>query len=114
MTGGKVTVSLKSWYGEKVKGQLRDGVAGALNETAAEAVQVAQSRAPRDTGFMANTIEIVEAATSGKLSVTWGNITADYTLWQEIGARGRGGRYFLRYGAELAYPGLDKRLKGIL
>lgn len=107
---GTVTVAL-TWHGPAVAGRLRSKVAGALNATAQDAVAVAQSVAPRDTGFMANTIEVVDEANSGKLEVTWGNITADYTLWQEIGARGRSGRFFLKQGADRAYPGLERRLK---
>lgn len=114
MAGGTVTMTLKTWRGQAVKGLLRGAVAEALNGTGADAVKAAQAVAPRDTGFMANTIEIIEPATAGKLTMTWGNITADYTLWQEIGARGRPGRYFLRHGAEVAYPGLEHRLKGAL
>lgn len=109
-----VGIVIKSWNAGSVKGKVRSKVAQALNETAADAVKAAQAVAPRDTGFMANTIEIVDAATPSRLVVMWGNVTAQYTLWQEIGSRGRSGRYFLRHGAEVAYPGLAKRLGGSL
>lgn len=103
------TATLK-WNGPAIaKAQLAK-VAKALNDTAADAVTAAQILAPRDTGFMANTIELVQPATASQLRAIWGNVTADYTLWVEIGARGRAGRYFLRGGAERAYPGLKKRL----
>lgn len=108
-----VVMTLKDWRGEAVKGALRGAVAGALNDTAADAVQVAQNLAPRDTGFMANTIEVVAKAQPDRLEVTWGNITAEYTIWQEIGSRGRPGRYFLKGAADQAYPGLFKRLSGL-
>ncbi len=98
---GHVTVKLSKWNGGKILGEARTSAARALNATAADAVAIAQAAAPRDTGFMANTIEIVEPATAkGFLRVTWGNVTAPYTIWQEIGSQGRPGRYFLRKGTE--------------
>ena len=107
-----MAIRLLTWRGEAVQQQVLQRVANALNETAADAVAVAQQKAPRDTGFMANTNEVVKEATPTNLGVTWGNVTAEYTLWQEIGSRGRPGRYFLRAGADQAYPGLKKRLEG--
>lgn len=103
------TATLK-WHGKTMIKAQQAKIARALNDTAADAVTAAQMLAPRDTGFMANTIEIVEPATSSRLRAVWGNVTADYTLWQEIGSQGRAGRYFLRGGAERAYPKLKKRL----
>lgn len=101
MVLGKVTVKIVKWNGGKILGQARVNAARALNATAADAVTIAQSAAPRDTGFMANTIEVIEpASASGFLRVTWGNVTAPYTIWQEIGSQGRPGRYFLRKGTE--------------
>lgn len=109
-----MTVELRDWREAAVKAAARNAIASALTETATEAVTIAQANAPRDTGFMANTIEVVDRAQPGKLSVTWGNITADYTLWQEIGSQGRAGRYFLRGAAERAYPGLLSKLRNRL
>jgi len=99
-----------TWKGDTVKARTRDQVADALNKTAALAVQIAQQKAPRRTGFMANTIQVVDEAKPNQLEVTWGNVTANYTLWQEIGSRGRVGKYFLRNAADQAYP----KLKGFI
>ena len=107
-----VTATL-DWRGKAVLIEAKKKVARALNDTGADAVTAAQVLAPRLTGFMANTIEIVKYATENELRCVWGNVTADYTLWQEIGSQGRAGRYFLRGGAERAYPGLKKRLAKI-
>lgn len=102
----------KSWHGNEVADKARDRVADVLNEVAADGVTHAQSHAPRDTGFLANTIEVTKEATKSKLSVEWGNITALYTLWQEIGSRGRSGKYFLRGSLDAVKGHVLSRLKG--
>lgn len=104
---------LTRWFGDEITTQTREAVANALNSTAQDAVNVAAMRAPRATGFMAGTIQVIDKASATKLEVTWGNITANYTLWQEIGSRGRPGRYFLRAGADASYPHLAERLAKI-
>lgn len=103
------TITLKDWNPSGVIKGTRQEAAKRLNEAAAIGVTVAMARAPRDTGFMASTIEITKRATAeGRLSVAFGNITALYTLWQEIGSQGRPGRYFLRAGLDAAGKQLMK------
>lgn len=97
-----VTVTLVGWNAVGVKGKAMSAVAAALNKAATDGVTYAQMIAPRDTGFMANTIEVLKRATPQDASVEWGNITAAYTLWQEIGARGQPGKYFLRSSLDRA------------
>lgn len=102
------TVKIVRWEPGKVTQMARSEMAGRMNAAAAIGVTRAQALAPRDTGFMANTIEVVKRATPADLNVQWGNITALYTLWQEIGARGRPGRYFLRQSLDYAAKQLAK------
>lgn len=102
------TVTLKNWAPEKIKAKSREEFADWLNRAGAVGVTVAMARAPRDTGFMANTMEVVHRATAQALFVAWGNITADYTIWQEIGSQGRPGRYFLRQSLQQAMQSLAK------
>lgn len=103
------TVKLVNWAPDKIKAKSREEFARWLNEAGAIGVTRAQVLAPRDTGFMASTIEVVHRATAARLSVVWGNITADYTIWQEIGSQGRPGRYFLRQSLEYASQQLLKK-----
>lgn len=102
------TVKIVSWTPAAPQKMARTEMARRMNEAAAIGVTRAQMLAPRDTGFMANTIEVVQRASAAQLTVRWGNITALYTLWQEIGARGRPGRYFLRQSLDYAAKQLAK------
>lgn len=108
------TVRWTSWNGDAVAARVRQEVAAALNETAADGVTIVQAIAPRDTGFMANTMEQLDHATPQSLRVSWGNITAAYTIWQEIGSQGRPGRYFLRRSLQEASKRLEARLNGVI
>lgn len=105
------TVTLQGWRPGTVVNLAMAASAKVLNETAYDAVAWVQSQWPRDTGFSANTMEVVEEASEGKPSVIWGNITADYAIWIEIGARGRPGRYILRQSLERAVPLLREKIK---
>lgn len=96
------TVTLRNWQPEKVKAANIETAALWLNNAGLIGVTRAQLNAPRDTGFMANTITILHRARPGAMFVAWGNITALYTLWQEIGARGKPGKYFLRQSLQYA------------
>lgn len=91
-----MTTVWKEWNGPKVKGEMARKAARQLNDLAQDGVAHVQLNSPRNTGFMANTMEQTHEATEKDLSAAWGNITADYTLWVEIGARGRAGVYMLR------------------
>lgn len=101
-------VKITEWNAGKVLAKNRQEMASRLNEAGAVGVSYAQMKAPRDTGFMANTIEVVERASEKDLRVRWGNVTALYTLWQEIGSQGRPGRYFLRQSLDYAGKQLMK------
>lgn len=107
-----MTVKLE-WKGDSIASKLKEQVAREMNVAVAQAVQGAQQDAPRDTGFMASTIEVIDEATAKKLIARWGNQTAKYTLWQEIGARGMPGKYFLRRNGERAYNEFVKRVKAL-
>lgn len=102
-----VTVRITVWRAEAVIKGTREEMSRRLNKAGAVGVTAAQAIAPRDTGFMANTMEVVHRATPAELFVTYGNITADYTLWQEIGSQGRPGRYFLRRSLDQAVKALQ-------
>ncbi len=104
----KSTIYWSKWTPEAVTKMAGTEMATRLNAAAAIGVTVAQARAPRDTGFMANTIEVIKRASPAELAVEYGNITALYTLWQEIGARGKPGKYFLRQSLEQATKHLAK------
>ena len=97
-----VTAKIVEWNQERQLQHFRGEMAKRLNKAGAFGLMVVQQIAPRDTGFMANTMEIIHDATAGELYVSWGNVTATYTIWQEIGSRGRPGRYFLRTSLQRA------------
>lgn len=109
-----VTVTWKPWLGDAAKTAVKAAVANALNDVAADAVRYVQERWPRDTGFSANTMEVIEQATSRKVSVKWGNVTAPYVIWIEIGARGRPGRHILRSSLQEASGWVRNRMRGAL
>lgn len=100
------------WKGNGVKSRKDQAAKDGIDMITAAAVTEAQRLAPRRTGFMANTIESQKARVmSGRITGRWGNWTADYTLAQEVGARGRPGRYFLRRAADAEYPKLRERIR---
>lgn len=100
------------WRGKQVNKRVETAARTGLNLTGVACVFIAQQVAPRDTGFMANTIEFEPAKQEGnELVVYWGNWTANYTLWQEIGSNGRPGRYFLRQARDAEYPKLAGRIR---
>lgn len=108
MTSFRVT----SWNGPAIVARAQKAAQEAIDETTNAAVLASQQMAPRDTGFMASTIEAEQAVVeSGRTVGRWGNWTALYTLWQEIGSQGRPGRYFLRRAADAEYPKLGDRIK---
>lgn len=107
MTSFRIT----RWYGPAIVTKTQAAAREGIDETTASAVLMAQDIAPHDTGFMASTIEAEPAIEEGgKLVGRWGNWTALYTLWQEIGSQGRAGRYFLRRSADAEYPKLASRI----
>lgn len=102
---------LTSWRGRNLTARMRRAEARGIDQTTAAAVLRAQEMAPRDTGFMASTLEWWPAEVVGKAVVgLWGNTTALYTLWVEIGARGRPGTYFMRRASDQEYPNLGGRV----
>lgn len=103
---------LKTWRAPQiVKATKAASLAGAT-ETVAAATLRAQTLAPRDTGFMANTIQF-QPATPVPTGVTahFGNWTANYTLWNEIGTSRMPARPFLRPAADVEFPKVTERIK---
>lgn len=81
----------------------------ALAKTAYDTEAAAKSSAPRDTGYLANSIM---AEQSGALK--WRvYANADYALWVEIGARGRTGEFYLTNALRRTWPSLQSALKGL-
>lgn len=105
-----VRITWRPWEGQQVLEAMRRKGAGALNEAAADGVTFIQMRWPRDTGFSANTMEVTKQATPSSMTAEWGNITADYVVWIEIGARGRPGRYIMAKSLEEMAATLPRRL----
>jgi len=110
----KASFILRNWYAERVRKSLGDKLADEINRTADMAVDRAQQRAPVDTGFMRDTMRVIRYATPDNLTAEWGNDTATYTIWVEIGSQGRPGRYFMRQAQQEATSGLTGRVRGIL
>lgn len=110
MAGSHVALD---WKGAAVLAAYDVAARKGVDETMSECVLAAQVAAPRRTGAMANNIKIVaRAKVRGKtVSGFWGNDTQDYTIWVEIGARGRPGRYFLRRARDQEYPKLAERIR---
>lgn len=100
------------WRGDALKARMRQAAADGIDETTAACVLLAQERAPRDTGFMANTIESEPAAPEGSAIIgRFGNWTADYSLWVEVGTRRMAARPFLRPAADAEFPNLPDRIR---
>lgn len=91
-----------TWRDKEYTRNLENKLVPKLNRAAIIGVQFVQVVSPRDTGFMANTMTVIKQATVNDLSVVWGNQTANYTLWVEIGAQGRPGVHMLRRSLEPA------------
>lgn len=101
-----------TWKGDALVKRLQSAAREAIDETTAACVLAAADLAPRDTGHMANTLTFEPAVEQrGRWVGQWGNWVALYTLWVEVGARGRAGRYFLRRAADQEYPKLAGRIK---
>lgn len=104
----------KSWRGNEVLKSAQQAAANELNAAASDGVTVVQRISPRDTGFMANTMEQIDEATVDNKTASWGNVTAEYTFWVEIGARGRPGRHMLMQSLQEISQQFPKRLQGKL
>lgn len=103
---------LTQWNGPAIARQMREAQRHGIDETLQTAALQASDIAPYDTGFLASTIEAQPAVQEGSRVVgRWGNWTALYTFFVEVGARGRPGRYFLRRTADEQYPKLGQRIQ---
>jgi len=107
---------LEYWRSDGTIARVADAAAQAIDETHVHCVLLAQQRAPRDTGHMARTIEYWPARRAGRNRVEgeFGNRTADYTLWNEIGTRRMPARPFLRPAMEAEYPKIGQRMRARL
>lgn len=102
------------WRGDAIVKAVEEASRRALDETTQACVLQVQNWAgtPHDTGFMKQTFATIAARNTGTRWVAWwGNWIADYTIWQEIGARGRPGRYFIRRAKDIEYPKLPQRVR---
>src|SRR5690606_3274331 len=100
------------WNGDKISERIAGATVDALEETADACVLVSAAIAPRDTGFMASTLERRKPFKRGKkIVIKWGNWTAEYTIWVEIGTTWMMGRYFMRRTQDQEYPRLAGRIK---
>lgn len=92
---------------------LLPAVARAIDATLADAVRQAMQPGyvPVDTGILRGSLEFRRAERQGDtVSGSFGSYTVEYALFQEIGARGRPGRYYLRRAADVVFPSLPQRL----
>jgi hypothetical protein len=91
-----VTISFGRWNWNAAEKMAKENTSKRLNIAGQAGTVFAQQYAPRRTGFLASTIELVKEANVNDVRVVWGNVTANYALYQEIGARGQPGKYYLR------------------
>ncbi|MGK2898621.1 MAG: hypothetical protein ACSLE9_08020 [Burkholderiaceae bacterium] len=101
-----------NWAGKAYNAAARQAVLGAVYQTLSAAALEAQRRAPRDTGFMAATTVVTRPPSikGDGVSGEFGNETADYTLWNEIGTSRMPARPFIRPAADLEFPNLPARI----
>lgn len=85
-------------------------VAKALAKTAYDTEAEAKSLAPRDTGYLANSI-MAEQAGALKWRVY---ANADYALWVEVGTRKMDGRFYLTNALHHTWPSLNTALGSLV
>lgn len=104
-----------TWDDHGLINRWRGAAKDSMNEALSDATLLAMVKAPRDTGFMANTITIEGThEEGGKLVGRFGNWVAEYALWQEIGTSKMSAQPYLRPAADEVFPTLQARLKGRL
>jgi hypothetical protein len=91
----------------------RQAISQALNEVNTNAAFQAIVKAPRDTGFLAGTIE-AWPSTPATLSASFGNKTAAYALWVEIGTSRMRAQPYLSPAAFEEYPKFPAILRGLM
>lgn len=91
---------------------VREQVQNALGETVVTAATKAMVLAPKDTGFLANTIQAQTPVQEGEMIVArFGNWTASYALWVEIGTSRMAAQPYLTPAAMEEFPKMAQRLR---
>lgn len=103
-----------NWNDGKVASNVATATARAIDATMAEAVSISARRpvVPYRYGVLQRSIKFDPAKRRrGRIAGRWGAFSVNYALAQEIGIGGRPGRYYLRTGAQRAYPKLQRRIR---
>lgn len=103
------------WNGDAITGRVAQAAIQAVNETTAEAVSVARSVVPVDTGALKASLDARPAQQTGSgVSGEFGSYGIDYALYVELGTSRMRAQPYLRPGADAAFPGLPGRLAAML
>lgn len=108
-----------NWLGPTVMAAVRGaeekGLTEAAHDAALQARQLIVEQNIIDTGFMLNTTEAKRAIRRGsRLEASFGNYTADYAIWHEIGTTRMRARPWLRPALERVAPSIPGRIASYL
>lgn len=108
-----------NWLGPTVLSAVRIAEEKGLTEAAADAsLQARQLIVEQniiDTGHMLNTTEFKPATRRGaRVEASFGNYSADYAIWHEIGTTRMRARPWLRPALEIVAPSIPRRIGSYL
>ena len=101
-----------TWRGELHKAAAAEAQRRGLTAAAADAVTVAQTVVPVDTGNLKNSITFTPVKGGGKgYSTQFGSFTINYALWVEIGTRKMSAQPYIRPAADRIGPKLGDYIR---
>lgn len=103
------------WKGAQLEAKVAAASKAAVDETMAQAIQVAKPATPVDTGTAQGSIRMQPAVIEGSLTRgRWGSFDVNYFIFLEIGTYKMPAFRPLRIGADAEYWKLAERIKARL
>jgi len=112
MAAGRVKLK---WNGPIIAAAFLQAAKRAVDETTAECVVLAKGKAPFQYGVLQGSIMAKPAKItgSGGVAAEWGSFDVNYAIYQELGTYKMAAQPYLRPSAEIAYPGLEGKIRAL-
>jgi HK97 gp10 family phage protein len=103
-----------TWYGARIAGQIDAAIQTAMDQTAVEAKQIAQSLARVDTGEMREGIDAqVDTTGSGRRRMVLSG-SAPHTIFNELGTAHMSAQPMIRPAIDATAPKLAQRIRAAI
>lgn len=103
------------WRGPAIATAVMQATRRAVDQTMAEAVNIAKPLAPFKTGQLRGSIKFIPSQITGlHVKGRWGSFGVHYAVFQEFGTIYIAAHPFLRPAADQAYPKLRQRIRSNL